>query len=322
MIAKELPARADWFELSTIALDDSCGMNISIKARNFRAFQCSDCLAVSTIVPSWARGWSTCFKDEDVYQILSWLLHYARQYTHRSYVASMLMIVWETKHKVLHPFGSRMMTDFYGRTQSLISVERAFLTAEDNAFRSWGACKSPDVNMVASNSPWLQRNTLDPFLHQAVFHFLRAQKLRSNDFAMESIVAFDCTMQSIIGFVRARFHLPHEPTRLEVLERLGLPATLSKSAQYLYFLRNHFGAHAGGWRWWDQGELLEGGALEDFSELIGVSLAAAADIEPKVRSIDPEPAQWGEWFFEHFETLWDAVWFERVDVWERKLRTP
>src|SRR5215207_7138421 len=63
LIAKELPARADWFELSTIALDDSCGMNISTKAKNFRAFQCSDCLAVSTIVPSWARGWSKCFKD-------------------------------------------------------------------------------------------------------------------------------------------------------------------------------------------------------------------------------------------------------------------
>ena len=322
LIAKELPARADWFELTTVALDNSCGLNLSIKAKSFRAFQCRDCLAVSTIVPSWARGWSKIVKDEEVYQILSWLLHYARQYIHRSYVASILMIVWEDKHKILHPFGSRMMTDYHGRTRPLVSAERAFLAAEANAIHNWGACKIPKASMVASNSPWLQRNTLVPFLHQAVFHFLRAQNLRSSDFAMESIVALDCAMQSIVGFVRARFHLPHEPTRPDVLQRLGLSGDLSRSAQYLSFLRNNFGAHAGGWRWWDQGELLEGDALDDFADLIGVSLAAAADIEPKVRSIDPEPAQWGEWFFEHFETLWDAVWFEKVDAWERKLAIP
>jgi hypothetical protein len=321
LIARELPARADWFELTTVALDNSCGMNISIKAKTFRAFPCSDCLVVSTIVPSWARGWSKILKDEEVYQILSWLLHYARQYIHRSYVASMLMIVWEDKHKVLHPFGSRVMTDYSVRTRSLISSERAFLTAEANAVENWGACRLAKGSMVESSSAWLQRNTLDTFLHQAVFHFLRAQKLRSYDFAMESIVAFDCAMQSIVGFVRARFHLPQEPTRSDVLQRLGLPVNLLRSAQYLYFLRNNFGAHAGGWRWWDQGELLEGGALDDFADLIGVSLAAAADSEPKVRIIDPEPAQWGEWFFEHFETLWDAVWFEKADAWERKLAT-
>jgi hypothetical protein len=322
LIAKELPARADWFELSTVALDDSCGMNIRVKAKSFRAFQCSDCLAVSTIVPSWARGWSKILKDEEVYQILSWLLHYARQYIHRSYVASMLMIVWEDKQKVLHPFGSRMMSDYHGRMRPLVSAERAFVAAEAKAIHNWGACKTPAASIVASNSPWLQRNTLDPFLHQGVFHFLRAQNLRSNNFAMESIVALDCAKQSIVGFVRARFHLPHEPTRPDVLQRLGLPVDLSRSAQYLYFLRNNFGAHAGGWRWWDQGELLEGGALDDFADLIGVSLAAAADIEPKVRSIEPEPAQWGEWFFEHFETLWDAIWFEKADAWDSKLAIP
>jgi hypothetical protein len=50
-----------------------------------------------------------------------------------------------------------------------------------------------------------------------------------------------------------------------------------------------------------------------------VALAAAADAEPKVRPIDPEPSQWGEWLFENFEMLWDAVWFEKADERDRKL---
>jgi hypothetical protein len=315
-IAKELPTRAEWFEVSTIALDESCGMNILVNARNFRAFQCKECLAVSTIVPSWARGWSKILNDDEVYQLLSWLLHYARQYIHRSYVASILMIVLEEKQRVLHPFGSSATTNYYGPIRPLVSTDSAFAAAQADAIREWGACDASAENTISSHSSWRQRNTLDPFLHQAVFHFLRGQNLRSNDFTMESVVAFDCAMQSIIGFVRARFHLPQEPSRLETLQKLGMPIKLSRPAEYLYFLRNNFGAHAGGWRWWDQDELLEGDALKDFSDLIGASLAAAADIEPSFRSIDPEPTQWGNWLFENFEILWDAVWFERVDKWE------
>jgi hypothetical protein len=243
-VAKELPERADWFEVITVALDDSSGLNISANTKRFRAFQCSKCLAVSTIVPSWARGWSKIFKDEEVYQILSWFLHYARQYIHRSYVASVLMIVWDEKQKVLHPFGSTMMSNYYGPFLPWISANDAFDLAETNAIKQLGACNGIDT--VASSSGWSQRNTLDPFLHQAVFHFLRGQNLKSSEFAMESVVAFDCAMQSIIGFVRARFYLPSEPTRPDALQRLGLPVDLSRSAEYLYFLRNNFGAHAGG----------------------------------------------------------------------------
>jgi hypothetical protein len=59
--------------------------------------------------------------------------------------------------------------------------------------------------------------------------------------------------------------------------------------------------------------------LDDFADLVRLALAAAADLEPKVRLIDPEPSQWAEWLFEHFEMLWEAVWFEKVDEWDRKL---
>jgi hypothetical protein len=38
---------------------------------------------------------------------------------------------------------------------------------------------------------------------------------------------------------------------------LGLDQQAAEGAEQGYFLRNNFGAHAGGWRWWDQVELTE-----------------------------------------------------------------
>jgi len=45
---------------------------------------------------------------------------------------------------------------------------------------------------------------------------------------------------------------------------------MKDTADTLAFIRNHFSAHAGGWRWWD------------FQELFGESLAAAATLAAEV----------------------------------------
>src|SRR5262245_6967811 len=90
-IASNLQLRTNWFEVMTVGLDDSAGLPIRLETRQFSAFACRKCLAVSTIVPGWNFGWSKVLKNEEVYQILPWFLHYARQYIHRSYVARVLM---------------------------------------------------------------------------------------------------------------------------------------------------------------------------------------------------------------------------------------
>src|ERR1700733_6988417 len=53
-------------------------------------------------------------------------------------------------------------------------------------------------------SAWIRRNTLDPMIHQGVFRYLRAQELLSHGFGIESIVAFDCTLQSVGNFLHLR----------------------------------------------------------------------------------------------------------------------
>jgi hypothetical protein len=78
-VARVLPNRADWYEVITIRLDDSADLPIHIETPRYRAFPCMGCLAMTTVVPGWNFGWGDILKDEDVHQILSWFLHYARQ---------------------------------------------------------------------------------------------------------------------------------------------------------------------------------------------------------------------------------------------------
>jgi hypothetical protein len=314
LIARELPNRSGWYEVITIRLDNSANVAVHIRTHRYCAFPLRECLAVTTIVPGWSFGWRKILKDEDVYQIISWFLHYARQYIHRSYVANMLMAVWEKHQKVLHPFGSRMISLRYGPLIPMPPAESALDTARRTATEEWGD-HNQAVLPVQTNTAWAARNMLDPLLHQAAFHFLRAQNLRSEQFGLEAVVAFDCVVQTLAAFVRSRFRLPDKPTRSELCVQLGLNVEFAELAEYMYFLRNHFGAHAGGWRWWDQAELLSDEIIEDISKFAGEALSAAADVEPQVRAVDPSPAEWGSWLFDNFDMLWDAVWFDALDRW-------
>jgi hypothetical protein len=315
-IAREFPKRADWFEVITVALDDGGGLPIRINGQRHRVFPCADCLAVSSVVPGWGFGWHRVFKNDDVYDILSWFLHYARQYIHRSNVACALMVAWERHAKILHPFGSRGMQQRYGPVIPMTSVDDVLDTSEQDALAQWG--ENAKFTSGATVSDWVSRNTLDPFIHQGIFHYLRAQQLIEHGFEIEAVVAFDCVLQSIATFVRTRRHLEAELTRGQVCEQLQLPSRSAELADYVYFLRNNFGSHAGGWRWWDQDELLDENNIPEIAQLAGRVLSRAADAEPAMRLIDPFPPNWGDWFFENFETLWDTLWFEKLDRWSNK----
>lgn len=81
------------------------------------------------------------------------------------------------------------------------------------------------------------------------------------------------------------------------------------TAEHIYFVRKHFGAHAGGWRWWDAGDEFDDEFLEKASMLVWRMLRRAADLEPTIRIIDPDPPRWSDWLLEHFELIWNVVWF-------------
>ncbi len=261
---------------------------------------------MSTVVPAWGIGWSEILRDEYVSDVLSWLGHYARQYIHRSYVAKVLMIAWERDGVVLHPFGSHIHMGRYGVVSPPTLPSRALRSAVEESVTSWGEIeKAP-----RSRSKWIRRNTLEPMIHQGVFHFLRGQTLMSSGFEIEALVAFDCVMQSLQMMPWTTPVGDPRRNRSDLVATLRLAASNRELAEDVYFLRNQFAAHAGGWRWWDVGEYVDEDFLEKVSDLTLGLLCGAADTEPTLRRIDPRPDSWGAWLMESFPLIFYAIWFQ------------
>ncbi len=183
----EVEKRATWSECLSTMLGDKKTPVVRASGENWRAQPCRNGLAVSSVVPAWSFGWSGVLTNESVYRVLSWLGRYASQYIHRSNIAKALMWGWEQHGVVLHPFGSRDISSRYGAVTPSVTPRQALDSAVQMIDNDWGPA---DAMPRLSRSKWLSRNTLDPAIHQGIYHFLRAQSLCRAQFDLEAIVAF------------------------------------------------------------------------------------------------------------------------------------
>lgn len=311
-VARTLDQRHHWHEVYTIGLDGGGHLDIEYDTSDCRVYPSGNYLAVSTIVPGWARGWRDVLEAEEVRETLSWFLHYSQQYIHRSHVARALMIAWESASTILHPFGSRGLSRFYGPIVPFVSSAEALDTAQEEFVADTATDRSAGSGTIPK-STWLQHNTLDPFIHQGVFHFLRAQDLRTHGFDLEACVALGCVIESAKDLVKTRNKKPTTPSLEKVCSDLELAREHEENLRHVSFVRNNIGAHAGGWRWWDAHEVLEEEVMEQASLSVSAALCAIASYEEQVREVDPTPTNWVEWFFRHFDLLWNTVWIDRSD---------
>lgn len=301
-----LAKRANWCECLSTLLDDEGAVDFSMKGYEWRARPSGKGLVVSSIVPGWSFGWRGTLKDDIAADVLGWLGHYARQYIHRSNIAKVLMAVWERNGLVLHPFGTGLATLRYSDVWPKPSNKEIFAQAERSCADMWGTFSAKPRDY---RSKWALRNTLDPAIHQGVFHFLRAQSLMSAEFELEALAAYDCVLHSLQYFDWSWAPGNPKRDRRDLVQALGLGKGAGDLAEHIYFLRNQFIAHAGGWRWWDAVEYLENDLSADADRLASRALRKAADIEPKYRRIDPAPSDWALWLEDNFPQIWSAIWF-------------
>lgn len=301
----ELATRDEWASVKTIQLAGTEGLSINLRASRWRVFPCANFLSMATVGPGWSNAWRQILRDDLAYDQLTWFLHYAEQYVHRGLVAKVLMAAWDRDRRILHPFASAGMQRTYYPDRAKPAKKAILDAAEADATRAWGDA----MRSTPATSVWVEANLLDPCLHQAVFHFIRGESLLRNDFELEAIVAFDCAMQAIKALLCRGGMLTNKSSRSDLCDALDLGAK-GLIASDAYFLRNKIGAHAGGWRWWDSGEITENLAPEE-SKLVRRALSKATRLEPAIRMVDPNPASWSNWFLTNFDTLWDAVWFDR-----------
>ncbi|MGI4811913.1 MAG: hypothetical protein ACRYGG_01020 [Janthinobacterium lividum] len=305
LVFDELPTRDMWFEAMTVGLGKTKGMRSTFAGPTWRVYPCADVLAVTTVVPGWAQGWRQILADEVAYDQMTWFLHYARQYIHRAHVAKVLMFAWDRDGRVLHPFGPVSMSRTYG-PQVRAETMRTMLRNAVNDARSLLGRPTAET---PTRTVWASANTLDPDLHQAVFLFLRGHNLLQHSFELEAVVAFDCALQAIKTLLVRGRQATNKTTRGELCQLLGMGSAAAAIAAEGQLLRNSLGAHAGGWRWWDSGEITEE-LVPAMSKTVRRALGRAAAAEPMFRHVDPAPSSWSDWMLVNFDMLWTAIWFD------------
>lgn len=104
---------------------------------------------------------------------------------------------------------------------------------------------------------WIRAiNALDPFVHRAMFQYVRALRLRQRHFEEDCVVALDGAANAACQLVRDRLQL-RAGTRENAYVALGLSKADIRVLEDLYVLRSTFGAHPGMTKWWDFAELFE-----------------------------------------------------------------
>jgi len=120
----------------------------------------------------------------------------------------------------------------------------------------------------------------------------------------------DCVIQSLQNLDWTWAGGNPRRSRRDLCKALGFGVATQDLSEEVYFLRNQFGAHAGGWRWWDSSEHLEFDICEKASRLSNRALRKSADIEAQHRIFDPAPENWSKWLEDNFDAIWTAVWFK------------
>ena len=304
-----LSERSNWHESLSTLLDDQGKADFCMSGNSWSANPSKKGLVVTSIVPGWSYGWRNVFGDQYSEDFFSWLGHLCRQYVHRSNICKVLMAAWERHGIILHPFGAGLIHRRYSDLNKSGSQSEIFSAATSAINSTWGTC-SKKSNIYRSQ--WSNRNTLDPSIHQGIFHFLRGQSLLKADFELEALAAMDCVFQSLQYMDWSWANGNPKRNRRDLCKALGFGLASQDISEDVYFLRNQFAVHAGGWRWWDNGEYFEGGISEKATRISSRALRKAADIEPLHRRIDPRPPNWADWLEENFDVVWSAVWFREV----------
>lgn len=303
----EIATRETRVECRTVLIGEADAPRFSASTPRVRVTPCRDGLAVSVAVPDWAKGLDEVISHDYPADVMRWVGHFARQYIYRSEAAKALMIAWDRERASLHMFGSRSTSRFYGNGyQPARSIGNILDIAVEDVRTEWGQWDGPAPR---SRSAWLKRNTMDPGVHQGIFHFLRAQELLAAGFETEALVAFDCVIHALQAMPWRERGSKASASRADLFTAMGMAEPSIAVARQINFVRNNFGAHAGGWRWWDAGDEYDNDFLDRAASVVGRMLRRASDLEPEIRVIDPAPPVWANWLLGNFPRLWSIFWF-------------
>lgn len=259
-------------------------------------------LLIGTVGPAWNRGWNGISGDKVVSDQINRFFYFANQYIHRSMQINLIGAIaltfnldcdfkGHTIHEIIFPYGISKYEEFWGSVPMPVSQ------------RNHRLIKYLDLI-----------NSLDPYVNKAIYYFTRALSLRRDGFHEEAITALDNMVDTIFQSIKERLQLPtmqRKDMSCYVMDQLHVSNGVLKSLTDLYQLRCSFSAHPAHSNWWDFYEIYDQD-IEAIMSTAKLFLIKYFLYEKQHRIIDNNPEKWSQWFYNHCDTVLDAVWFHHL----------
>lgn len=261
---------------------------------------------MATCAPFWDRGWNSFLKDDDLYDCIGLFFHFATQYIRRGRALGAVFAL-----DVAYGRGF----DFRGPSARWVRYmpDCPHMSSKAAALKELGI---PSCSRYSGRARLVERllasmNGLDPFIHRALFQYLRARLLMEADFAEEAVLALDCACAVAKEFVETRLGVRDGSARSGLDTALGISPETQATLEHLYGLRCAFGGHPARSKWWDFAEIYES-HFDTFFACVREVLWGLQKTEASNRVVDPMPSSWSDWFGDYGYVLYEAAWFARL----------
>lgn len=305
-VKNELPKRDDQMSFQIRDYTNSSMLRVSYDSPYLMCKYSSEknCLLVGTLAPSWMSGWKSISKDTFISEQIDSFFYLANQYVYRGYQINLMGAIALT-------YG--MYCDFRG--SSIKKLKLPYCISDYIEFREGIKMTKADCNGTLEYYLELT-NSFDPFVNKALWYYVRTLALIEEGYDEEAITAADNAIDVVFQAIKKNRRLStmsREKMHSIISDEIQLSEDILKQLKNLYQLRCSFSAHPARSNWWDFSEIYEE-EIELIMNAIKTTIIKFLTYESNNRKIEKTPSCWSEWFLDNCETIYDAVWFNKLPV--------
>jgi hypothetical protein len=299
----ELPTRDREVVVSVNGFPNARSIRLHFESPNLCIRTTPRWINVGVVAPDWQHGWRDLTDDEYLGDELDLLFHFAYQYVRRGLcVAALGSIALSYKHGIEFYRCRRSNWRRYSTIPEGVDLPRLV--------RGKGRERSNENRSARQSRAhcWIRLiNGLDPYVHRAVFLYIRAVHLiESGAFEEQVVTCLDGITSVASGFVQRVIGAKGEQQRDIAFKTLGMTASQADFLRKLYLIRCAFGGHPSFSNWWDFREIYWD-EIEQALDIAQLLIRKLCDLESRHRRFDQRPASWHGWFLEHANDIWEAV---------------
>jgi hypothetical protein len=259
-------------------------------------------------VPDWRTGWSSFARDESISDVVSY-------YFDR-------LCLYITRSAMLNCTAAISMAYAVDCTFQYGSWRNEFVAPRGGAWgrplHAWSSDRADsavlDFRPVARTSPRqryfttvaTQLNALDPHLHRILYCYVRALRLRNEEFWEDCVSSLDAAVRIAADLVATRTRTGQNRYQTMV-EAFGLNSATDATLGQLRALRNYFGAHPGEAGFWDFPDDRADDVIAMFAAVQQI-IWASVRFETAHRRLHLPAGDWSSWFRQHAYLLNNIVW--------------